>query len=63
MNFEEKLKAVMLDLLALAELKTPNARKTYLFTKSGKYDSEISDFGGGRIDQLADLLISLEGIK
>ncbi|NBW19005.1 MAG: hypothetical protein EBR82_64620 [Caulobacteraceae bacterium] len=63
MNFEEKRKAVMLDLLALAELKTPNARKSYLSVKSGKYDSEISDFGGGRIDQLTDLLISLEGIK
>lgn len=63
MNFEEKQKAVMQDLLALAELKTPHARKAYLSVKSGKYDSDISDFGGGRIDQLTDLLISLEGIK
>jgi hypothetical protein len=63
MNFEEKRKAVLQDLSALAELKTRHAKKTYLSVSSGKYDSEILDFGGGRIAQLTDLLISLEGIK
>ena len=63
MTTQEKKLAVMQDLKALADLGTDNAKETLLFVSLGKYDSEIADFGGGRIDQLTDLLISLEGIK
>ena len=63
MTNQEKKTAVLQDLKALSDLGITNAKKTILSVKSGKYDSDISDFGGGRIDQLSDLLIYLEEIK
>jgi hypothetical protein len=50
----------MQDLVALIEIGTPTAKKALASVRLGTYDVDISEFTGGRLDQLTDLIISLE---
>ena len=51
---------MMQDLVALIEIGTPKAKKALASVRLGTYDVDISEFTGGRLDQLTDLIISLE---
>jgi hypothetical protein len=59
-TIQEKTKRVMQDLVALIEIGTPKAKKALASVRLGTYDVDISEFTGGRLDQLTDLIISLE---
>jgi len=57
---EEKTKRVIQDLVALIEIGTPKAKKALASVRLGTYDVDIAEFTGGRLNQLTDLIISLE---
>ena len=57
---EEKTKRVIQDLVALIEIGIPKAKKALASVRRGIYDADISEFTGGRLDQLTDMIISLE---
>lgn len=56
----ETKKRVIQDLVALIEIGTPRAKKALASVRRGTYDADISEFTGGRLDQLTDMIISLE---
>jgi hypothetical protein len=56
----EAKKRVIQDLVALVEIGTPRAKKALASVRRGTYDVDISEFTGGRLDQLTDMIISLE---
>lgn len=60
MYTEEKTKRVIQDLVALVGIGTPKAKKALAAVRQGTYDVDIAEFTGGRLDQLTDLIISLE---
>jgi hypothetical protein len=56
----DKTKRVIQDLVALVEIGTPRAKKALASVRRGTYDADISEFTGGRLDQLTDMIIALE---